>query len=246
MHKPTLLDIRAISELNGLMSNSGRHFIIFWEYYPYPFTDTTWGTAFLECVLALYRLYVDCGAGRLKYCFDQHRHGRSELLAFMQRHYNNVCNLRTFFAHNVYLSNEVNRATYEKAPRWFQYACGEAFPSTEASWKSCYDALVSEADTFHQRLLIRITQMTTGINRRILLEEAFRWYAGNLPENQLYTALQYAVGSHGLRWSSEQLRECIRRNMESWKSTYRDGVLYRDDPYIFLLSILSDHVSGVA
>lgn len=225
------------------MNDSGRHFIIFWEYYPYPFTDTTYGTVFLECVLALYRLYVDCGAGRLKYCFDQHRHGHNSLMEHMQRHYNNVCNLRTFFAHNVYLSNDVDRTTYEKANRWFLQACGEAFPSSEASWEKCYYALVFETDIFHKSLLTRINQMTSGINRKILLEEAFKWYENYLPEKLLYPAIQCAVINHGLRWSSEQMKRFIRRNMSNLKSSYKNGVLYCDNPYLFLLSIISDQIA---
>lgn len=240
MHKPKMLDTNAVNEINSRLYDNNRSFIVFWEYYPYRFIESNYSGIFLECVLALYRLYVDCGGNRLKYCFDQHRHGHNNELAKMQRHYNNICNLRTLFCHNLYLSSSCDKDTLDRGTSWLKNVCGEDFPTTEVSWKKCYDNLVIEADSFYNLLDSRMNWMITGINRRILLEEVFKWYSDNFPEKLLYSAVSGVLKDNNLRWAPSQIKELIGLNLEKWREIYKNEILSHSNPYMYLLSLISD------
>lgn len=245
MRRPKVLDSRIVNDLNSNFNYHGNHFIIFWEYYQYDFSSISYCGAFLECVLALYRLYIDCGAHRLKYCFDVQKHGRDGVLLTMQKHYNNVRNLRTYFSHNLYLSGSFDKNKYDQGTRWLENAAGSSLPFREEEWRKCYDKLVIEADEFYKLLHNRCNYSFNSIRGRILLEETYKWYSNEWPENILYSAVSGIARDYGLNWTSQETKEFINNNSANWRLEYKKEILKQSEPYDFLLSLIADDIRGI-
>jgi uncharacterized Zn ribbon protein len=241
MIKLKAFDKIEIDNINNLTGKIYSSFYTFWDYNLISISKTNNEHIFLQYVLGLYKLYVDCGGSRLKYIISQSLVRFNPFIGEMNNHYSLVCSLRSYYAHNNIDIYYENRAVLEKCEKWFRKTCGMNYPTNEDMWRECCDSLATSSNEFCERIHLIFNNVLKDKNNNITIYGWSQHYANDFPLKMTNDILKEIFSIRNI--SLHDIDKTISSNKGVWAQKYEEDILKTSlQPYYFLKNIIEKSI----
>lgn len=183
---------------------------------------------FIKIVSWLYIQVFESGNNRLNFIIDKLELYSIEKFSSTKRYKKEIHSIRTFFQHNIDVTNPIDNTTMQNAKDWFYNRCDNFPPKTATQWSVCFYDLLLLSMIFFSNILFCVETIFQDEFRETIVQEF------NILQNRTHSAIEFQKLAYevamdmGLEYID--IKHFCKKNIKTWNYELRSI----SGPYDFL------------